>query len=116
MARLALPVKTVTRAGIDLGSGNAVLQADGAEFVNDGRVALKLENGSGGAIIVTLVTPQTILQSPALAVADQTFSVPATSERHIGPFPTGSYNLATGLMDIDVASDGVTITPYKIAL
>ncbi len=116
MPRLALTVKTVTRAGIDLGSGQAVLNADGAEMVNDGRTAFKLENGSGGAIIVTFVTPQTILQSPALAVADQTFSVPATSERHIGPFPGNSFNLATGLMNIDVAADGVTITPYKIAL
>ena len=114
MARLALVVKTVTRAGIDLGSGQAVLLADGAEVVNDGLTAFLLENTTGAPIIVTFVTPQTILQSPGLAVADQTFSVPANVKRHIGAFPPDSYNLATGLMEINVAANGVTITPYKI--
>lgn len=114
MTRLALAVQTVTRAGVDLGAGGDVLQADGAEMVNDGLTALRMENTTGGAIIVTFVTPQTILESPGLAVADQTFSVPANQTRHIGAFPPDSYNLATGLMEIDVASDGVTITPYKI--
>ncbi len=114
MARLALTVKTITRAGIDLGAGQAVLLADGAEVVNDGLTAFKLDNTTGGAIVVTFKTPQTVLQSPSLAVADQTFSVPANNERHIGAFPTNSYNLATALMEIDVAADGVTITPYKI--
>ena len=116
MARLALTVKTVTRAGIDLGAGHDVLLADGAEVVNDGLTAFILENTTGSPIIVTFVTPQTILQSPALAVADQTFSVPANSKRHIGAFPADSYNLATGLMEIDVAANGVTITPYKITI
>ena len=110
MARLALVIKTVGRAGVDIGSGQAVLNADEAEMVNDGKTAIKMENTTGAPIIVTFITPLTELTSPSLAVADQTFSVPANNTRWIGPFPIAVYNNAAGKLDIDVPADGVTMT------
>ena len=114
MARLVLVVQTVTREGVDIGSGQAVLNADGAECPNDGDTILKLQNTTGGAIVVTFVTPMTILTAPALAVADQAYSVPASVTRYIRVGSANVYNQADGNMDIDVASDGVTMTAINM--
>ena len=110
MARLVLAIQTVGRNGKDIGSGQAVLLADGAEVANDGQTKFKMVNSTGSAIVVTFVTPVTLLSAPALAVADQTFSVPNNAERWIGPFPINEFNEPDGLLDIDVAADGVTFT------
>ena len=114
MARLNLVIKTVNRAGVDIGAGQAVLAADDAEMVNDGKTIIKMENTTGGAIVITFVTPQTVLSTPALAVADQTFSVPANVPRFIGPFPTATYNQSDGTLQIDSPTDGVTMTAIAI--
>ena len=114
MARLELAIQTVTRAGVNIGSGQAVLLADGAQLANDGKTILKLANTTGAPIVVTFQTPQTILGAPSLAVADQTFSVPATSDRWIGPFPGTAFNNASNKLLIDVAADGVNMTAVAI--
>ncbi len=114
MARLALAIQTIGRAGVDIGAGQAVLNADEAEVVNDGTLVLKLDNTTGGAIVVTFITPQQVLTTPALPVGDQTFSVPANNIRWIGPFPTATFNNSSGKMDIDVPADGITMTAVKI--
>lgn len=110
MARLPLVIQTVGRNGKDIGNGQSVLNADGAEVANDGATRFKMVNSTGAPIIVTFVTPITLLSAPALTVADQEFSVPNNAERWIGPFPTDAFNEFDGLMDIDVAADGVTMT------
>lgn len=114
MPRTVMTVQTVGRAGVDIGSGDVITSGNGAEVANDGKTVFRLENLTGGALNVTFVTPVTVLSTPALAVADQVFSVPATSERWIGPFPTSEFNdPANGLLDIDVAGN-ITITPVNI--
>ena len=114
MARLVLVVKTVARAGVDIGSGQSVLLADGAEVANDGDTRFKVVNTTGGAITITFITPVTHGESPALAVADHAVSVIASATRWFGPFPAGTYNEPSdGLMDIDVSADGLDITPVN---
>ena len=115
MARLNLIVQTVGRAGKDVGSGHDVLSADGAECANDGQTIIELANGNASARTVTLVTPGVVLDSPSLAVADQTFSVPGTSTRWIKLGPATFYNQSNGKVNIDVSGDGVTMTPINIA-
>lgn len=117
MARLELVIKQITRDGVDIGSGQAVIGADDAMFVNNGRTALKCDNTTGAPIIVTLVTPVTFGQD-ALAIADKTYSVPASVERWIGPWPVGEYNQPSGAdagkVYVDLPSDGVTVTAVSI--
>ena len=113
MARLNLVVQTVGRAGKDIGSGQAVLQADGAEVGNDGQTVLKMVNANGSPRTLTLVTPAVILTSPSLAVADQTYVVPANDERWIKLGPATIYNQENGKVNIDISGDGVTMTPVR---
>lgn len=110
MPRLTLTKQTVGRAGKDIGAGQPVLLADGAEHANDGKTMFKLDNTIASIRTVTFISPATILGAPALAIADQAFAVPASSERWIGPFPADIFNKSDGLLDIDVSADGVTIT------
>lgn len=114
MARLELTIQTIGRAGVDIGGGQAVLAADDAQFANDGATVLKLDNTTGAAIIITFQTPQTVLESPALPVAEQTFSVPATSERWLGPFPAATFNDGNGKLLVDSPTDGVNMTAVRI--
>ena len=67
MARLAIVVKTVGRAGLDVGSGSAVLQADGAECPNDGQTILEL------ATALKIPAEETILQPYDLYTAEELF-------------------------------------------
>lgn len=78
-------VQTANRAGVQL-TKNAVASSD--EFANDGRTAILVTNGSGGILIVTIVTTSTV---DGLAVADRAVSIPDGEERIIGPFPAGTY-------------------------
>lgn len=80
-------------SGLDPAVAQEAANVDGNMFLNNGKILLWLENGSGSPITVTLVTPRTV---SGLAVADQTVSVPATDERWAGPFDTGTYNQASG--------------------
>lgn len=115
MARLDLTVQKVTRAGKDIGSGQAVLTADNAEVTNDGKTILKLENTTGAAKTVTFITAATQLADPALTVEDQAYVVPANDTRWIGPFPPTTYNQSNDKLNIDVSADGVTMTPVVSA-
>lgn len=114
MARLPLAIQSIGRNGKDIGNGQAVLNADGAEVANDGRMRFKMVNSTGAGIIVTFVTPLTLLSAPALTVGDQEFTLPPNAERWIGPFPVNMFNETDGLMDIDVGGDGVTITAVGV--
>lgn len=68
------------------------------------RVFLHVKNASGGAITVTVVTPNTI---SGLAIADVAISVPATTgDRMIGPLTSALFDPGTGLASITYS--GVT--------
>lgn len=80
MATLA--VQQINRAGVL--ATYAACAGGGDKFLPDIDTVIHVKNGSAGALTVTVVTPGTIAD---LAVADVVVSVPATSERFIGPFP-----------------------------
>jgi hypothetical protein len=63
--------------------------APGDNFTPDQDTFLHVKNGGGSAITVTVATPGTA--PGGLAIADVSVSVPATSERMIGPFPAEQY-------------------------
>lgn len=86
-----LLVQTVDRTGI-VPTLNAVSASD--KFANPtGRASIRVVNGSGGTLTVTIVSQST---DDGLAVADRTVSVTNGQVKWCGPFPTATYNDANG--------------------
>lgn len=116
MARLTLTIAQTTPDGVDVEDGaETVLLADGADFVNDGTVRLRVANASGGDITLTALTPITVGDggAAALAVADRAVSVVDGTVRYFGPYPTGIFNQSNGKVYLDVSADGLSIAAFK---
>lgn len=98
-----LTTQTITRAG--LAATLAAASGGGDKFTPTGRTFLEVNNGSGGAITVTVETPTSVganLVTTPLAV-----SVAAGARTRIGPFPGGLFaDPADGLTDVTYS--GVT--------
>ncbi|MCF7548901.1 hypothetical protein [Pseudonocardia sp. WMMC193] len=84
MARTSVTTQVVTRAG--LAPSFTAPVADG-DIIDPGRVVLHVKT-AGSPVTVTVVTPST---QSGLAVEDLTVTVPASSEREIGPFPKSTF-------------------------
>lgn len=97
-----LTVQSISRTGLSPSYGAAA--GGGDEFVNTGIQFFHAKNGSGGDIVVTFETPNSV--DTNLAIADRTVTVTAGEERIIGPFPVANYNDANG--KVQVTYDGVT--------
>ena len=79
MARTAITPQAPTSAGLALVAEAA--NADGHSIPSEGAV-LKVINGSGGSINVTLVTPGSA--DASLAIPDRVVAVPAGETRYFG--------------------------------
>mgnify|MGYP001566003466 FL=1 len=114
MARVNIPVTTITRDGVAPPSQVSSVAADDHVIDgNDGRVFLEVENvDAASAHTVTVLTPGTVA---GLAIADLAVSVPLSSIRWIGPFPTTVFN-QTGTDDVhvDIATANLRFRAYKI--
>lgn len=82
-------VETVTAAGLEA-TANAVSASD--DFANNGSTLLRVINGSGGDITVTIVSSFTRV---GLALADQPVTVTAGEARWVGPFDTSTFGTTT---------------------
>ena len=108
-----LTVATIVRnpaPGVEqvLGAADAGLTE---EFVNTGKEFIIIANGSGGAIVLTVITQVTV---DGFAVDDYTASIPAGETRMIGPFPPGTYNDANSKVQMTLASDtSMTLGIFK---
>ena len=115
MAAVALTVQTVNLAGLTptftapggAGSGN------GWTFPNDGSTYFRVKNGSGGAIVATILAPNTITtRGGAVTPTAPTVSVPATTgDVTIGPFDPTIFGTT---VTIEVASaTSMTAAAFK---
>lgn len=91
-------------------SAVSAVPGDG-DAVQPGTVLL-INNASGAAITVTIVTGGTSDQ--ALAISDYTFSIPATTQEAVGPIPGGPTwvqpsGVTAGLVHIDYSASA-TVT------
>lgn len=100
MARTALTVQEPTRFTEITPTANAVDAVNGNRYTNDGKIVLRVVNGSGGSLTVSVITPQ--LYDVDLPVPSRTYTI-ASGTRYIGPFPT-SYNDT-----VDSATDQVSV-------
>jgi hypothetical protein len=90
MARTALAVQDVTRAGLN--PAYTAANVDGHSIENNGLVALHIKTVATPCT-VTIQTPGTV---DGQAIADRTVALGASAERIIGPFPPRQYNQPTG--------------------
>jgi hypothetical protein len=96
-----LAVQTVVRGGID--PVYEACDVGGDEFINTGIPFIHIKNGDASPVDVTIETPNAV---DGLAVADRVVTVPATSERMLGPFPARTYNDANA--KVKLTYDSVT--------
>lgn len=111
MPRTSLTVQEVTRtAQLDAPTANAVDNANGNRFVNDGKIILVIANGSGGNLTVTINNPQTV---DGLDVPDRTYTIPtAATGAIIGPWTT-AYNQTLDNVENSIGVDwssGTSVT------
>lgn len=100
MPRVSVPVTQITRAGV---AAPAEVNGDPVNnhtVPNNGKMLLLVRNsGSTVARTVTLRLPGL---TDGQAVTPRTVSVPLSTSRYIGPFPTGDYGSALQV-DVDNA-------------
>lgn len=90
---IAMTIKVMSRSGLDLTPLSVSVQAThGNKFWNNGKTFLMITNGSGGDVVVTIDTPNTV---DGLAITDKTITIATGQTYAIGPF-TGDYNQSDG--------------------
>lgn len=109
MARTARTVQQMSRAGL-APSYVAVDNTNGETVPNNGTTFIHVKNTGGSPCTVTVGTPGT---QDGLAVADLTFSVPATTgDRMAGPFPAGIYTQSDGNIYVDFSTGTSVVAAY----
>lgn len=112
MAYTELTLQASDRDGTELTFSAAT--AGGEAFDNSGQnVLLVVNNGSAGAVVVTIETPGTV---DGAAIADKTGSVAAGEIAVFGPFPKAAYNQADGDTGLSEAVRITTDTQTSITL
>ena len=107
-----LTVQDVTRAGVNVTL--AAASTNGDTFVNNGRVYLRVKNGSGSSTNV-VVTPNVF--TDGLPSTSRTVAIAAGVEKYIGPFPADIYNdPATGQMLVTYSSaTSMTVAAVRLS-
>jgi hypothetical protein len=104
-----LSVQTIPVSGLAASMTSASAGGDKFDNANDGRTFLRVKNGGGASINVTIAKQAASVNVGgfgALAVADEVIAVAAGAEKDIGPFPAGRFNDANG--QVNVSYSGVT--------
>lgn len=107
-----LTVQEVTRAGAIL--TYAAAAGGGDKFAPTIDTWLRVINGGGGSITVTVVTPNTLVSD--VAIGDVAVSVGAGVTKDIGPFPAELFaNPTDGLADVTYSGvTTVTVAAVKL--
>ena len=115
MARTAIPVTTVVRAGItqpavtyaDITNGNYI--AD-----NNGRIWVEMANVSNaGSVDVTFDV--SAVYDGDLTIADLIVAVAVGGTKIAGPFKMGVFNQTDSTMNVNAGSTGVSFRAYKLS-
>lgn len=105
---MILAIDEFARNGFNTRDGQAA-DAGGDQFANTGQELVVIDNGGGGPVTVTFVTPAIVDDIP---VPDKTLVVPAGKTYIIGPFPNQWYTDSIGLLHITYS--GVTSVTVRV--
>lgn len=108
MARVSVPVTTITRAGV---APAAEVNGDSTNnhvVANDGKTVLLVRNANGSSTARTLTV---VIQGAidGFAPTPRTYSIPAAASRYIGPFDTVAYGT---LMQVNVDNAELKLSAY----
>jgi hypothetical protein len=105
----ALTLQQISRDGLEPVMESAA--GGGDTFVNahGNRTFLRVDNGSGGDVDVTVTTTATV---DGLAVADKVVTVTAGETRYLGPYQTDVYGETVSVAYESVTS--VTVAALKL--
>lgn len=109
-----LTVNSVGRAGFRDDNALVAAAGGGDKFLPSKDTFIRVNNGGGAPITVTVATPGTTY---GLAVGDVSVSVTNAQSRLIGPFPAELFaNPADGLADITYSGvTSVTVGVFNLA-
>lgn len=94
-------------------TSSGLTTTDTYQFTNEGRVFLHFKKTGAGACTVTITTQGTM---QGFAIADLTFTVPATTgDAMVGPFPASLFNDSSGLVNFTI-SDTVGLSVAALRL
>ncbi|MEU9245859.1 hypothetical protein [Streptomyces sp. NPDC048385] len=109
MARTAVSVTQITRAGVAAGTEASGDPTNNHTIPNNGKMVLQVRNsGSTVARTVTFRFPGLV---DGQAVTPRAVSIPTSATRWFGPFPTGDYGSQL-LVDVDNAE--LKLTAYGV--
>lgn len=111
MARTSLTVQEPTRHTPISATSNAVDAVNGNRFTNDGKVMLRVVNGSGGSLTVTIGTPETY--DTDLVIPSRTHVIADATPRYLGPYTT-QYNTTSDSVANQVEVDWSTGTSVVV--
>lgn len=116
---VALTIQEISKTGKSVTEDLiAPTATHGNKFINNGKTFLRVKNGSGGDITVTIDTPGTV---SGLAIADLVVTVKATGDANgldfqdIGPFDT-NFNQSDGYVwAVFSAVTDILVGAYRLA-
>lgn len=111
MARVAVPVTQITRAGTpNVASPVTGDTVNGHSVANDGDMFLEVKNTNGGstARVVTINVQETV---DGQVPAARTVSIAAGVTEKIGPFPTSEYGIS---LQVQVAHAELVLAAYHL--
>jgi hypothetical protein len=106
MPRAAVPVNTLSRAGIAVPTETTGDATNNHTIPNDGSVFLLVRNSNGASTTRTL-TVRLSKTVDGQAVTSRTYPIAAGTSRYIGPFPPDVYGSSL-LIDVDNAELKIT--------
>lgn len=109
MARVTVPVTTITRAGVTPAAEVNGDATNNHQIANDGRTVLLVRNANASATARTLTV---VIQGAidGFAPAPRTYSIAAGASRYIGPFDVASYG---ALMQVNVDNAELKLSAYN---
>ncbi len=113
MADVALASQRITRKKLEASYTGSLSATDTYKVKNDGKVVLHFKKTGAGECTVTVTTPR---EFDGLAVADLTFTVPATTgDVFAGPFPPYAYNDGKDNLSFTVSEvTGLSVAALRI--
>jgi hypothetical protein len=107
-----LDYQQIVRTGLEA-TYEAIDDANGNQFQNDGRMFVHVVNATGDDGTVTIDTPNTV---DGLPIGNRDVVVTDGEERMIGPFPPNLYNDANRRVQLTytVAGAGMTIALLRL--
>ena len=110
MPRVDVPVTQITRSGVAPATEVNGDATNNHSVANDGATWIEVRNS--GSTVARTLSAHFLNTVDGVTVDAKTWSIPTSSTRRIGPFPTRLYGTSL-LIDVDNAE--LKLTAYKLA-